>query len=178
MELDDGPTAAEAQRRAVEDVKHALAGLGGPATDSARMIEQAFARSLGSVESQIARTARTGEFSFRAMVDAVIGDLSRLAVRSFLTKPLEGFVQGLLDFGGARATGGPVAAGRSYLVGENGPELFTPAGHGAIAAAGSFGGRPSVSVHVTARDAGSFLRSEGQIAAMMNRAIARGARGL
>jgi murein DD-endopeptidase MepM/ murein hydrolase activator NlpD len=35
-------------------------------------------------------------------------------------------------FGGARASGGPVLSGRSYLVGENGPELFSPSGSGAI----------------------------------------------
>lgn len=31
-----------------------------------------------------------------------------------------------------RADGGPVAAGRSYIVGEQGPELFTPSGSGTI----------------------------------------------
>ncbi len=33
---------------------------------------------------------------------------------------------------GARAAGGPVAAGRTYLVGERGPELFTPAAAGFV----------------------------------------------
>lgn len=33
-----------------------------------------------------------------------------------------------------RATGGPVAPGRGYLVGENGPELFVPTSSGKIAA--------------------------------------------
>lgn len=146
--------------------------------ESAALIEQAFGRAFDAVERQMGRAARTGELSFRAMVDAVIADLGRLAVEAFITKPLEGFLSGLFDFGGARATGGPVAAGRSYLVGERGPELFTPAGHGAISPAGSFGGRPGVTVNVTARDAQSFLRSEGQIAAMLSRAVMRGQRGL
>lgn len=35
-------------------------------------------------------------------------------------------------FGGARALGGPVISGRTYLVGERGPELFTPGGSGSI----------------------------------------------
>lgn len=35
-------------------------------------------------------------------------------------------------FGGARAGGGPVRLGKSYLVGERGPEIFTPAGSGHI----------------------------------------------
>lgn len=40
----------------------------------------------------------------------------------------------LLNPNGKRAMGGPVAQGRSYLVGENGPELFTPATGGNISA--------------------------------------------
>jgi len=36
-------------------------------------------------------------------------------------------------FGGARASGGPVSAGRAYLVGEMGPELFIPPTNGHIA---------------------------------------------
>jgi len=36
------------------------------------------------------------------------------------------------DFGGERAMGGPVAKGQSYLVGEKGPELFTPNINGSI----------------------------------------------
>lgn len=39
-------------------------------------------------------------------------------------------------FGGARADGGPVSAGRSYLVGERGPEIFTPRGAGMISPGG------------------------------------------
>ena len=35
-------------------------------------------------------------------------------------------------FGGPRARGGPVTANTPYLVGENGPELFTPSGSGSI----------------------------------------------
>lgn len=35
-------------------------------------------------------------------------------------------------FAGARAGGGPVSLGKTYLVGEEGPELFTPAGSGTI----------------------------------------------
>ena len=36
------------------------------------------------------------------------------------------------NFGGARAMGGPVSAGRSYLVGEREPELFVPSQNGRI----------------------------------------------
>lgn len=39
-------------------------------------------------------------------------------------------------FGGGRANGGPVSGGTSYLVGERGPELFTPNGSGRIGGMG------------------------------------------
>ena len=42
------------------------------------------------------------------------------------------FIGGLNPFGGERAMGGPVSTGRTYLVGERGPELFTPSGSGSI----------------------------------------------
>ena len=43
-------------------------------------------------------------------------------------------------FGGFMAKGGTVTGGRSYMVGEKGPELFTPGRSGSIAPSGSFGG--------------------------------------
>lgn len=43
-------------------------------------------------------------------------------------------------FGGARASGGPVSGGKSYLVGERGPELFTPSSAGSITPNHALGG--------------------------------------
>ena len=40
----------------------------------------------------------------------------------------------------ARAMGGPVAGGRPYLVGENGPELMVPAGNGTVVPNNALGG--------------------------------------
>lgn len=44
------------------------------------------------------------------------------------------------SFGGFRANGGPVSAGRTYMVGERGPELFTARRSGYVHANGSGGG--------------------------------------
>jgi uncharacterized protein YoxC len=43
-------------------------------------------------------------------------------------------------FTGMRALGGPVTRGKSYLVGEHGPELFTPMGGGSITPNGRLNG--------------------------------------
>jgi hypothetical protein len=63
-------------------------------------------------------------------------DLMRMAFRSMITAPLGnalgGFFGGLSLFGGARAMGGPVSSGKSYLVGERGPEIFTPSSAGNV----------------------------------------------
>lgn len=46
----------------------------------------------------------------------------------------------LASLSGARASGGVVSAGKSYLVGERGPELFTPGSSGKIIPNGTGGG--------------------------------------
>jgi len=51
-----------------------------------------------------------------------------------------GGIEGLLPGAPRRAAGGPVAAGTSYLVGEEGPEMFTPSSNGRIIPNGQLGG--------------------------------------
>ena len=51
-------------------------------------------------------------------------------------------------FGGFKAAGGPVRQGSSYVVGENGPELFTANTSGSIAPSGSFGGGGGVNITI------------------------------
>jgi len=51
----------------------------------------------------------------------------------------------------ARASGGPVIGGQSYLVGERGPELFTPSSSGNITPNGAMGGN-TITVNVNGGD--------------------------
>ena len=90
------------------------------------------------------------------------------------------FSAGILAAAGEdAAAGGPVAGGSSYLVGEHGPELFTPAGNGEIAPNAALGrGGAQVVVNITTQDAASFQKSRSQVAAMMARAMAQGQRNL
>ena len=53
-------------------------------------------------------------------------------------------------FGGFLSTGGPVKAGRSYIVGEKGPELFTPGVTGTVSPNSSLGGSTNIVVNVDA----------------------------
>lgn len=61
-------------------------------------------------------------------------DLLRLVFQQTITAPLASAITGGITgfFGGARAAGGPVSTGSSYMVGENGPELFVPSTAGRI----------------------------------------------
>ena len=63
------------------------------------------------------------------------------------------------NFKGARALGGPVGAGGTYLVGERGPELFTPNTGGQIIPNDRLGsGRGFASGGMTVRVTGEFLQ--------------------
>jgi hypothetical protein len=55
-------------------------------------------------------------------------------------------------FRGARANGGPVMGGGSYLVGERGPELFTPGTSGSITPNNALGGGGGITVNVNGGD--------------------------
>jgi hypothetical protein len=60
-------------------------------------------------------------------------------------------------FGGARASGGPVSAGKAYLVGERGPELFAPGASGSIIPNGKMGGGIVINQSIDARGATADL---------------------
>lgn len=74
----------------------------------------------------------------------------------------------------------PLGNGRTGLAGEAGPEAILPLTRGADGRLGvrAAGSASPVTIHmtVTATDAESFRRSEGQIAAMLSRAVHRGQR--
>jgi hypothetical protein len=61
-------------------------------------------------------------------------------------------------FRGARANGGPVMGGSSYLVGERGPELFTPGTSGNITPNGAMGGN-TITVNVNGGDPNEIVRA-------------------
>lgn len=72
-------------------------------------------------------------------------------------------------FGGKRAMGGPVVRGKTYLVGENGPELFSPGTSGQVISNDNLRGMAVASsggqvFNIYTNDADSFRRNERQIA--------------
>ena len=92
-----------------------------------------------------------------------------------------GFVSGM--FGGGKASGGDVYAGRSYLVGEKGPEIMTTRSNGSVIPNEALaGGGTTINFNVTAIDSASFsqhlAKHRAEISGIVENAYSRrGRRG-
>lgn len=128
---------------------------------------EAVTRALGGLEDTLTQFITTGKADFRGLVNTILSEFVRLNVIRPLMNSLMGAsgggVAGFFGslFGGARASGGPVEAGKTYLVGEKGPELFTPGRSGGITPNNMLGGGASnnVSVNVTINQSGQAQSS-------------------
>ena len=113
---------------------------------------------LNTLYSSIASTVETG------LVDAIegaingtktLGDVARSVFtqiqRSLIQFGVNAFLGSLPGIGGFfRANGGPVSAGKSYMVGERGPEMFVPNTGGRIVPNSDMGSSTNIVVNVDA----------------------------
>ena len=146
---------------------------------------------LSDVLGQVGRSMLDAAYS--AAIRPVTGHLGGLlgeGVQSLLNGLLPmaqggAFVQGrVMPFAQGGVVSGPVRfpmRGGAGLMGEAGPEAIMPLTRGADGKLGVHaqggGGRPvQVVMHIQTPDAGSFRRSQSQIAAEVGRAIQRGNR--
>ena len=107
--------------------------------------------------------AETGKFHFKSFAADILKDITRIIARLLVMQAISATLGGV--GGGApaaggqaltslagRASGGAVQKDRSFIVGETGPELFTPQGAGNISPAGTTAGAsapaPQMSVQV------------------------------
>lgn len=153
----------------------ALEGLREPAERAAASIEDAFSRAGESLARSLGRAAADGQVTLAELARAMLSAFSAATGSGGggLSEAISQAVRTV--FSGSRAEGGPVLGGGAYLVGERGPEIFRPAGAGQIET-GSGGG---ITVNLSiAGGAAGVLRSETQIAQMLARAAALGARRL
>ena len=72
-------------------------------------------------------------------------------------------------FGGFLSTGGPAKAGKSYIVGEKGPEIFTPGISGRVSPNSALGGSTNIVVNVDA--SGSNVEGDEQQSRELGRLI-------
>jgi phage-related protein len=82
-------------------------------------------------------------------------------------------------FGGGRAMGGPVSSGTTYMVGERGPELFTPNTNGTIIPNNRLGGASAggTVINLTVNGAIDSESTARQIVTILNNSAARGTLG-
>ncbi|QHD67855.1 tail tape measure protein [Sphingobium yanoikuyae] len=160
------------------DVEAMRAGLEGPLGDGAD-------RAGRRIEQGLLRAVRTGKFGFedlRRIALSVLDEIAASSLRSAVSGG-GGSGGGLVQLGASlltsalglpgRATGGPVAPGRAYVVGERGPELFVPTASGQVVPGG--GGGRDVRVNIAVQGRGS--ESEARLLARSARQVARAVRG-
>ncbi len=168
----------------ISEMQRSLAdGLGGAADSAGRHIETALLRAV--------RTGKLGFDDLKRTALAVMNDIAQAAIQTGLDSLFQGSGKGggsngLLNLGtqlaaaflGApgRATGGPVAPGTAYRVGERGPELFVPSSSGRIETGTAHRPRDiRVTISVNApqgREPEALTRSSRQIAHQVRRALA------
>lgn len=113
-----------------------------------------FSRAGDVLERGLLGAVRRGSLGFddlRRVALNTLNEIAAHAVQGLFGSSGTSGIGGLLNLGGlvgsvlglpGRATGGPVAPGRGYLVGERGPELFVPASAGRVEAIERSAGRP------------------------------------
>ena len=136
--LEFGTTAADGFHRGMARIKADI-------LDVASVAENALTNAFGAAEDAFVSFVQTGKFDFSGLVDSILADLTKLLARQAISGLINSFagggpggggggIVGILGglFGGARAAGGPVTPDKAFLVGEKGPELFTPPSRGNI----------------------------------------------
>jgi len=111
------------------------------------------------------------------LITSVVNGIKEI-INLVRNNPLVKGITGIADnvFGGGRASGGPVAAGTTYLVGEKGPELFKPSTSGSIIPNTAMGGG-GATINVTVNGAIDPEGTARQIVDILNRATGRGGSG-
>lgn len=117
-------------------------------TDISGAVASTVVNAFGRAEDAIVEFATTGEFNFSKFVDGLLADVTRILAKQAilaLIKSIAGdggeggggiFGSILGALGNGKAGGGPVSAGETAVVGEEGPEIVTFSGAGNVTPAG------------------------------------------
>ncbi len=108
-------------------------------------------------------TKTLGEVASGILKD-ISSQLLKFALGSFGGGGILGAIGGMF-----RADGGPVSAGKPYIVGERGPELFTPSRSGTIIPNNAMGGSTSIVVNVDA--SGSSVEGDEDSASQLGKML-------
>ena len=119
---------------------------------------------VDAIDGAIKGTMTLGE-----VARSVFGQIQRSLIQFGVSSFLGGLPGDIGKFFQNRAEGGPVNKGRSYIVGERGPEMFTPGSSGMITPNHALGGSTNVVVNVAA--SGSSVQGDEQQGRELGRLI-------
>ena len=131
----------ETFNRAIKDAQDALNGLADTTEDKFEDLKRTIEGWGRSSTDALVDFAMTGQKSFKDLADSIIKDILRMLIYQNMIKPLFNSISNIKWGGGGGggnmtsegvtfpisdklATGGPAISGRTYLVGENGPEIL------------------------------------------------------
>jgi hypothetical protein len=118
---------------------------------------------------------------FASLVGFITGAFNILQqfINLITGNPLVKGIGGVIEsaFGGGRASGGPVRSGTSYLVGERGPELFTPNSNGNITPNNRLGGSSGNTININVTGAIDPEGTARSIIDVLNNSFYRGTGG-
>jgi hypothetical protein len=145
-----GKSSADTAVKIKGGLNPALKETGDVAASSMSEVSQTVQSSFSTaVDSLVSGTASVKE-AFRDMTQSILQNVIKLFANQAFNS-IFGMVAGAFgggavspmgsfNFGGPRAAGGPISAGKTYLVGEKGPELFRAGTSGAIIPNRAMGG--------------------------------------
>lgn len=153
------------------------------AKNVAQQSQDLFSNAFRGAEDALVEFATTGKLSFKGLAQSIVADLIRIQIRALIVRAIAG--SGIFggagaaagaaagSFSGPRAAGGPVTAGRAYLVGERGPELIVPRSSGTVIPANKtasmLGGNRGVSVTINQSVNMPGGVTPGEVQAMLDR---------
>ena len=142
-------------------------------------VQEGFRNMLNSIANHFINTAAKMaanqlQQGLLSMFGGMFGGFSTMGGKSLTTASGTnigkiGFMPSNPAFRGARAAGGPVKGGSGYLVGERGPEMFTPGVSGMITPNSALGGSTNIVVNVDA--SGSSVEGNEQDGRELGRLI-------
>jgi hypothetical protein len=175
-------------------VSNALREAGAAATDRQRERIEELVRAtmqeteaLAAADEQLQAFLDMGKSGLQTFIDkwietgdaakafgAALSDIGRQLINMGLNNLFSqgGPVASLFAPAGARASGGPVSGGRTYLVGEKGPELFTPSGAGNITPNHQIGGAMSLTYAPVIDNRGADIDAVARLERVMVRQAA------
>ena len=126
--------------------------------ENARMIEESFKSLTQNISTDLAQGIQ-GLIRGTSTLNDVLNNVLNKMIDAAFNMAFFGNAGGTLTkglglfgnlFGGFLQSGGPARAGKSYIVGEKGPELFTPSVSGMVTPNSNMGGSTNIVVNVDA----------------------------